>query len=52
MFVKIYSGRVPNANKSLKKTVKTWKTRGRFFVCQPPITVDKEYIYQDGVYTW
>jgi len=28
------------------------KTRGRFFVCQSPITVDKEYIYQDGVYTW
>jgi len=27
------------------------KTRGRFFVCQSPITVDKEYIYQDGVYT-
>ncbi|RLC35862.1 MAG: hypothetical protein DRH33_07930 [Candidatus Nealsonbacteria bacterium] len=25
-------------------------TRGRLFVCQSPITVDKEYIYQDDVY--
>jgi len=42
------------SNQELKigDVVQLKKTRGRFFVCQSPITVDKEYIYQDGLYTW